>query len=262
MKHRQVAHRQYLSYDVGPGTYSQRERYHRQLRLDRALDSVYDKKLEKSMTNTEDKAVGTYTGKQPQHTPRITQTLERLAEDLIREGMAKGEFSSLPGEGKPLKSSPSNPVIDFTAQKLNEVLINCGLTPDWILLDKEIRADIHQLKKKLFKGWVDLGAKPLTYRDHCKWFDILEKNCLPDLKSINIKINDYNLLVPAMSRQRLQVSLDQLFKNSIEENIEQYSSEDDDSIVSLKNNTVTPTGYEFITNILKFLYFKIKGYFS
>lgn len=50
-------------------------------------------------------------------------TLERLAEDLISESMAKGEFQNLAGQGKPLPDkSKYNPFMDFTSHKMNEIL--------------------------------------------------------------------------------------------------------------------------------------------
>lgn len=57
LKYREAAHRQYLSYDVGPGTYSERERRHRQLRLDQAIDSVFERQRQKSLESNKDKAM-------------------------------------------------------------------------------------------------------------------------------------------------------------------------------------------------------------
>ena len=49
--------------------------------------------------------------------------MDRLVEDLIQEAMNKGEFSDLPGTGKPLKdnSCNQNPYVDFVTHKLNQV---------------------------------------------------------------------------------------------------------------------------------------------
>ena len=50
--------------------------------------------------------------------------MDRLVEDLIQEGMAKGTFDNLAGAGKPLPERPQdfNPYIDFTTHKMNQVL--------------------------------------------------------------------------------------------------------------------------------------------
>lgn len=217
LKTRQVAHRQYLNFDVGPGTYSQREKTHRQLRLDRAIDNVFERQVQKSLKNTDEKAVERYTGKRPRHVPRITQTLERLADDLIRESMAKGEFENLQGQGRPIKPPTVNVALDNTSQKLNQVIVNSGLTPEWITLDKEIRSDLEKLKDKLASKWFSLGPKPLSRDDNHKWENFVDKYCLPDVKTVNTKIDKFNLLVPALSRQRAHVRVEILLRKVLQE---------------------------------------------
>ena len=50
--------------------------------------------------------------------------MDRLVEDLIQEGMAKGAFDNLAGAGKPLPERPAdfNPYIDSTTHKMNQVV--------------------------------------------------------------------------------------------------------------------------------------------
>ena len=52
--------------------------------------------------------------------------MDRLVEDLIQEGMAKGTFDNLKGAGKPLPERPPdfNPFMDFTTHKMNQVITN------------------------------------------------------------------------------------------------------------------------------------------
>ena len=65
--------------------------------------------------------------------------MERLVEDKISESMAKGEFDDLPGFGKPLKDRANfNPYMDFTSSKVNEILVQGGFAPEWIMLKKDI----------------------------------------------------------------------------------------------------------------------------
>ena len=66
--------------------------------------------------------------------------IERVVEDLISESMAKGEFQNLKGSGKPLpERTKYNPFSDFTSNKMNEILVEGGFAPEWILLKKDIR---------------------------------------------------------------------------------------------------------------------------
>lgn len=59
--HRKVAHRRYLQYDgMGPGTSSQRQKTHVQLRLNQSRDSVFEKKFQDALANDDTKEVGLY----------------------------------------------------------------------------------------------------------------------------------------------------------------------------------------------------------
>ena len=218
LRTKQVAHRQFLSHDVGPGSYSERERAYGQLRLDRAIDNVFERKFQKSLENSNEKSVEIHkkrhlSGKKP----NITHTLERLADDFIREGMARGDFENLKGQGQPIKRTIDNMALDNTTQKLNKILINSGLTPEWITLGKEIRDDIDKLKKKLITKWCSIGQKPLTKDDQKEWNSFVTNYCVPDVKTINVKIDKFNLLVPVLSKQKAHVRLDIVFKNVIKE---------------------------------------------
>lgn len=220
LKPREVAHRQFLSYDIGPGSHSERERAHRQLRIDRAVDDVFERKLQNSMKNSSEKSVAWY--KQNRSPSFITHTLERLAEDFIKESMAKGDFENLKGRGKPLKYVPENVVLDSTSTKINEILANAGFTPEWITLDKEIRVDVIKLKKKIVAKWHSMGQKPLTNDDSIKWDTFLSDYCIPDIKDINIKIDKFNFSVPILSKQKVRLRLDIIFKNAIQESTAVY----------------------------------------
>lgn len=76
-----------------------------------------------SKTVTDDKTLmvkGQQYGKK--HDIKTKYGFDRLVEDLIQESMSKGEFDNLSGKGKPLKEQNTNPYVDFTTHKLNEVI--------------------------------------------------------------------------------------------------------------------------------------------
>lgn len=54
-KQRRLPHRHYLTYDVGPGTYSQRQKAYAQHRLNEAMDSVYEKQFQRALENPDEK---------------------------------------------------------------------------------------------------------------------------------------------------------------------------------------------------------------
>lgn len=70
-----------------------------------------------------DKALMTKEKYSKKHDIKTKYGFDRLVEDLIQESMSKGEFENLSGKGKPLKEQNSNPYVDFTTHKLNEVCI-------------------------------------------------------------------------------------------------------------------------------------------
>jgi len=134
--------------------------------------------------------------------------MDRLVEDLIQEGMAKGAFDNLSGAGKPLPERPqdSNPYIDFTTHKMNQILADTGFTPQWVELQKEISLQIEELRKELGKSRQGLGPAPLSEKDQQVWKEKvlkMEKNA----SKINNKIQKFNLIVPSMHHQKFPVNL-------------------------------------------------------
>ena len=208
-KQRRLPHRQYLTYDVGPGTYSQRQKAYAQHRLYEAIDNVYEKQFEKALQNPDAKEVTEYKGKTRRFKPKITQTLERIAHEKIRDSMGRGEFKNLKGMGKPLTREHDNPVIDDIQQKLNRLLSNAGFAPEWISLDKEIRQSIENVKKHLSSCWSKCGPHPMTPERKKEWEQELEE-LSHTVKTINKKINNLNLIVPSLSAQRMHIRLELL----------------------------------------------------
>ena len=51
----------------------------------------------------------------------------------------KGDFDNLSGSGKPLPERVIyNPYEDFTTHKMNQILVDGGFAPEWIMLKKDI----------------------------------------------------------------------------------------------------------------------------
>ena len=75
--------------------------------------------------------------------------IERVVEDLILSSMANGDFQNLKGAGQPLKQDCSNPYIDDTEKRINDLLKAQGFTPPWIMKASEIRECISDIRSKL-----------------------------------------------------------------------------------------------------------------
>lgn len=206
-KQRRLPHRQFLTYDVGPGTFSQRQKAYAQHRLYEAMDNIYEKQFEKALQNPDAKEVTEFRGKPKKYKMSITQTLERIAHEKIRDSMGRGEFKNLRGMGKPLHLEHDNPVIDDMQQKLNRLLTNAGFAPEWISLDKEIRHSIEKVRKQLSTCWSRCGPDPMSPEKKKEWENELEE-LSQAVKLINKKIDNLNLIVPSLTAQRAHIRME------------------------------------------------------
>lgn len=144
------------------------------------------------------------------HAIKTKYGFDRVVEDLIQEAMSKGQFDKLEGFGKPLSHAQSqNPYVDFTAHKINKILLDNGFTPEWITLGKEIRADIDDLIRILTDYRAYLGRIPLTKSDENEWATIL-RNQEGRTSEINKKIDKFNLIVPILQQQMCHIRLDRI----------------------------------------------------
>lgn len=200
-------HRHYLSFEgVGFGTPSQREKQYMQFRVDRATEQVLEyrkQRLESQYAGTDlMKAKDVRQSKKV----KITQAVERLVEDLIQESMAKGDFDNLSGKGKPLQKFSDCPHIDPMTHNLNRILIDNGYQPEWILMQKEIRETIERLRKNIVTSRSQVGEPMTPYRQK-QWNRICEQ-FIEDIKKLNKRVDNFNLVVPILSRQMVHFSAD------------------------------------------------------
>ncbi|XP_060521230.1 dnaJ homolog subfamily C member 28 [Cylas formicarius] len=205
IKHTAPQHRQYLSFEgVGSGNPFQRERQYSKVRAMQAAENVYNHRVAK--VTADDKAL---LEKVPlKHKIKTKYGFERLVEDLIQQSISKGEFNNLKGSGKPLpEHQHRNPYVDFITHKLNEVLIDNGFTPEWILLQKEIRLEANGLRKDLFRERQYFGPYPLSVEDNIEWSNIVYRY-QTTVNRINKKIEKFNLVVPILDKQMVQVCLE------------------------------------------------------
>lgn len=76
-------------------------------------------------------------------------------------------------------------------------------------MSKEIDHDVELLKKDIRSERMFLGPYPLTDSDEHRWQQICESN-REFVKTINSKINKYNLIVPLINRQKFYVEIDKI----------------------------------------------------
>lgn len=79
-------------------------------------------------------------------------------------------------------------------------------------MSKEIDEDIEALKNEVQKDRKELGPYPLNISDEKKWERMCQHN--RDLaKSLNNKINTYNLIVPLLNKQKFHVDVEAIFED-------------------------------------------------
>ncbi|XP_007090490.1 dnaJ homolog subfamily C member 28 [Panthera tigris] len=200
-KYKTPQHRHYLSFEgIGFGSPSQREKQYRQFRADRATEQVMEYQKQKLQSQYFIDSVIVKDVRQSKE-QKITQAIERLVEDLIQESMAKGDFDNLSGKGKPLKKFSGCSYIDPMTHNLNRILIDNGYQPEWILMQKEIKDTIDQLREAILVSRKKLG-NPMTPTEQKQWNQVCEQ-FHENIRKLNKRINDFNLIVPLLSRQKV-----------------------------------------------------------
>ncbi|XP_059061477.1 dnaJ homolog subfamily C member 28 [Achroia grisella] len=251
IRHTAPQHRQYLSFEgIGYGTPFQRQKQWAQTKAQRAASNVMEHRMSKAVAseNTLMKK-GQYGQK---HDIKTKYGFDRLVEDLIQESMSKGEFENLSGKGKPLKDQNTNPYVDFTTHKLNEMLINNGFTPEWITMAKEIDEDIEALKMEVKRDRMSLGPHPLNVTEEAKWKELCDSN--RDLaKSINNKINTYNLIVPLINKQKFHVEIDSIFEDVLKNGVDSTNKPIEDKKADVKNSVIVDNNEDFFGTFFKAL---------
>ena len=122
-----------------------------------------------------------------------------------------GDFDNLSGAGKPLPERVVyNPYEDFTTHKMNQILVEGGFAPEWVMLKKDIDKMKTDLQQDLNKQCLKLITTASKYdRNHNdlmrKWVKHCEDNYFhgnnEDVKRLNKTIDDYNLQVPMLQSQ-------------------------------------------------------------
>ncbi|XP_052014953.1 dnaJ homolog subfamily C member 28 [Apodemus sylvaticus] len=200
-KYNTPQHRHYLSFEgVGFGTPSQREKQYRQFRADRATEQVMEYQRQKLQKEYFANSITVKDVRQSKE-QKITQAIERLVEDLIQESMAKGDFDNLSGKGKPLKKFSGCSYIDPMTHNLNRILIDNGYQPEWILMQKEIKDTIEQLREALLVSRKKLGTH-LSPGEQKQWAQVCEQ-FQENIRKLNKRISDFNLIVPILTRQKV-----------------------------------------------------------
>lgn len=216
IRHTAPQHRQFLTYGgFGIGIPFQREKQYQQIRAMKAQENVLEHRLQKEVA-TENALIKKGGDHFKRHAIKTKYGFDRVVEDLIQEAMNKGDFNNLTGAGKPLKDLQSqNPYVDFTTHKMNKILMDNGFVPEWILLQKEIRDDLEQLKEVLRNDRAKLHF-PLALNEGFEWSKMVQK-VENKAKDVNKKIDKFNLVVPVLDKQMVHFQLARIAEKILKE---------------------------------------------
>ncbi|KAI3518167.1 hypothetical protein L1887_06619 [Cichorium endivia] len=145
-------------------------------RLSGVIDSVNDRKLPPELRGQRNNI-------------RSETDIINVVEQRIWHSMEEGHFENLPGKGKPLNLN-SNPHADPAEDTLYRILSRNKCAPEWVELNKEIRAGVAEWRLSLKKAW-----DRKENGDCSKWIESSDSLKL-QLRSINDKVFRYNLIVP------------------------------------------------------------------
>lgn len=129
----------------------------------------------------------------------------------IEEAMERGEFSNLPGKGKPLNLD-RNPFLTPQVQMANRLLKENGFAPRWIELEKEIKQEKVQLERHLINLKARRERLTSLIQQHPERHEAVSRSFEYErargiarysekLENLNKKIQRVNLLMPTQNRQ-------------------------------------------------------------
>ena len=123
-------------------------------------------------------------------------------QSLIEEQIAKIDWSTLAGKGKPLNLD-RNPYLDESDELTHGLLRNAGYTLPWIEDSKKIDADVAAARAKLAQAHASyLEARDAEICAGHQWIEGAWLAAVRDFRqqaaAINREIRDFNLKAPSM----------------------------------------------------------------
>lgn len=136
-----------------------------------------------------------------------------VVEQRIREAQERGEFDNLVGQGQPLNLR-ENPFVRPAWRLAYRILTNAGFSPDWIELDRTVRAELAQCHK-LLEGqllWARKVAssgrsdqEPVSGLADVYQWTVARYTTLAERANENIEL--LNLITPVMFLQKHKICI-------------------------------------------------------
>lgn len=220
IQHTVPQHRQYLNYDgVGFGTPLQRQKQYAQHRVRKASEDMFELKKAKWTKPSESALMNKTKAKARRN--KISNTIDRVVEDLIQESMQRGDFDNLAGYGKPIDYKDRNPLLDTTTYKINKMLKDEGFAPDWIMLEKDIRDALMEARSHLARVIEKIGSPPFSSPVQDRAWKFEYERFEAKISLVNDSVKKFNLIVPVLKKQLIPYSAEREL-NRVLENHKEY----------------------------------------
>ncbi len=128
----------------------------------------------------------------------------KLVEERLQAAFAAGDFSNLPGKGKPLDLD-EDPLADPALWMARRVLRNSGMDLPWVEERRRIEETLAQATKQLARAWLVYAENRSEGQPSpaaaARW-QVALAAFREQVSALNRRIRTYNLTVPHVRLQR------------------------------------------------------------
>jgi DnaJ family protein C protein 28 len=134
----------------------------------------------------------------------------RGVDEIIQQAMQEGAFDNLPGKGKPLNLE-ENPYLDSEWQLAYHLLKQNGFAPDFVEQRQHIELELAETRAGLARAWAwrqrQLAEGKATDWVEGEW-QRAHKEFADAIKELNVRIREYNTIIPTQSMFKAPVNID------------------------------------------------------
>jgi DnaJ family protein C protein 28 len=138
---------------------------------------------------------------------------ESWVERAIQDARDRGVFDNLEGEGRPINWADDSLVDEEWAMAFR-LMREHGFAPDWIELQKEIRAELEKARIAVLNAWLWqrqklAGAQETQRRYIDSEWRRARAQFTSTITELNGRIADFNLIVPIAHLQKAKIDAQQ-----------------------------------------------------
>jgi DnaJ family protein C protein 28 len=139
-------------------------------------------------------------------------TSESWVERIIQQARDRGMFDDLAGKGRPIDWADESLVDDEWIMAFR-LMREHGFAPEWIELQKEIRAELDAARDAILAAWQRREQRLNQARDEqrrhieSEW-QLARRRFADAVSELNARISDFNLIVPLAHLQKAVIDVE------------------------------------------------------